>query len=223
MQKRNRGFRTGWGPVRGSLTVALWAFLIALGVTLLSTSLIELLNPFVAAVMLVLIVALGVLFDIIGLAAAASSETPFHALAAKKGFAAPQAISIVRNAEFVSSVCNDLVGDVCGTVSGAAALAIVFRLAVLQPSLDPDWLSVVTVSAVAAITVGGKAAGKGYALDRANVIVLRVAQVLASLQILSGRIASLFRRSGRRSGRRPDDGRQRPAEEVGPRGSGPRR
>lgn len=201
--------------MRGSLAVVFWTFLIALGVSLLSTTVIELLCPWIAASMLVLIVALGVLFDVVGLAAAAASETPFHAMAAKKGFAAPQAIAIVRNAEFVSSFCNDLVGDVCGTVSGAAALAVVFRLAVTRPALDPDWLSVLTVSAVAAITVGGKAAGKGYALDRANAIVLRVAQVLASLQVLPGKIAAVFRRGGRQA---PGEQR-RPAKGAGPRGS----
>jgi hypothetical protein len=221
LRKRAGGFRAGWGHIRGSLVVASWTFLIALGVTLFSTAVLTLLNPWIAAFVLVLIVAVGVVFDVIGLAAAAAVEAPFHAMAAKKGFAAGQAIAIVRNAEFVSSFCNDLVGDVCGTVSGAAALAIVFRLAILRPGLDPEWLSVLTVSAVAALTVGGKAAGKGYALDRANEIVFRVAEVLASLQ----RATRGLRRLLPRRAETPDRGRRRGqlAKEERPSGSRPRR
>lgn len=201
MQKRNRRFRTGWGPVRGSLLVAFWTFLIALAVALLSTAVLTYLNPWIAFVILILIVALGIVFDVIGLAAATAAEAPFHALAAKRGFAAAHALAIVRNAEFVSSFCNDLVGDVCGTVSGAAALAIVLRVATLRPPLGPDWLSALTVSAVAAVTVGGKAAGKGYALNRANAVVFGVAQVLASLESLPARFLDLFRPGRTQKGR----------------------
>lgn len=192
MQSRTRLFRGGWGPVRRSVVVALWTFVIALVVGFLSgAALIHL--PVVAALaLIILIVLLGIAFDIIGLAAATATEAPFHAKAAKRSHAAKQAVAIIRNAEFVSSLCNDLAGDVCGTVSGAAAAAIIFRLAVVRPGLDAGIASVLAVAVIAAITVGGKAAGKGYALDRSNDIIYRVALVVASLN----RWASRFRRPG---------------------------
>ena len=105
---------------------------------------------------------------------------------------------MVRNADFVSSFCNDLVGDICGTVSGAAAAAIVFRIVSGRASLDGDALSVLMVALVAALTVGGKAAGKGYALANANHIVHRVALVLAAGQRGAGAVRRVFGMSGTR-------------------------
>ncbi len=184
------------GPARGFVLVGFWTFFIALGVTLLSTAVIAYLPVPVALALILVIVAVGIIADMIGLAAAAAVEAPFHAMAAKKGYAARQAIAIVHHADFVSSICSDLIGDVCGTVSGAAAAAIVFRIAVAGFRVDRDLLSVLMVSAVAALTVGGKAAGKGYALDRANYIVYRVAVFLAGWQ----RTWSAVRRLGRGPG-----------------------
>jgi CBS domain containing-hemolysin-like protein len=184
LHRRSTLFRGGWGPARRSVVVALWTFVIALGVSILSGAALTFLPLIPAFALIMLIVLLGIVFDIIGLAAATATEAPLHARAAKRSAAAKQAIVIIRNAEFVSSVCNDLVGDVCGTVSGAAGAAIIFRLALIRPSIDQNVVSVITVALIAAMTVGGKAAGKGYALDRANDIIYRVALVMVSWQRL---------------------------------------
>lgn len=205
-------FRGGWGPVRRSVLVALWTFLIALLVGLFSGAALTFLPAVPAFALIVLIVLLGIGFDIIGLAAAAATEAPFHAKAAKRSPAASRAVAIVRNAEFVSSLCNDLVGDVCGTVSGAAAAAILFRLAAVRPGTESGVLSVVVVAAIAAITVGGKAAGKGYALDRANDIIYRVAMVLAGWDEMTARLrgaarARVLPSSRRKSGHAAKGGR----------------
>jgi CBS domain containing-hemolysin-like protein len=185
--------------------VAVWTFIIALAVSLLSGAALVYLPVIPALVLIVFIVLLGIAFDIIGLAAATATEAPFHARAAKRSLAARQAVTIVRNAEFVSSLCNDLVGDVCGTVSGAAVAAIVFRLATVRPGWDAGLTSVLAVAAIAALTVGGKAAGKGYALDRSNDIIYRVAVVLAGWRGLILRLRGAVqtrpqRLSGNKSG-----------------------
>ena len=72
----------------------------------------------------------GIVFDIIGVAVTATDESSFHSMAAKKVHGAAHAIRLVRHADRVSSFCNDVVGDICGTVSGAAAASIVFNLLV---------------------------------------------------------------------------------------------
>ena len=41
---------------------------------------------------------------------------------------ASEAISLLRNASHVSSFCNDVVGDICGIVSGTTAAVIVVQL-----------------------------------------------------------------------------------------------
>ncbi len=210
------------GPARRSLVMGISTFVIAFAVTLLSTSVSDILPLPVAALLILVIVAVGILFDMIGIAATAAKEAPLHAMAAKRTVGATQAIMIVRNADRVSNVCSDLVGDICGTVSGAAAAAIVFRMVTAGVPANEDLLSVVLISAVAAFTVGGKAAGKGYALDRANDIVFRVGALQAKWQ---GTIAATRRliRGGGRALNPAAQGRRSEGQEVDRGGRRPRR
>ena len=81
-----------------------------------------------AALILALFIALGILFDIIGVAVTAADPRPFHSMAAHREKGAKEALMLLRNAGRVSSVCNDVVGDICGIVSGTTAAVIVTRL-----------------------------------------------------------------------------------------------
>ena len=72
-----------------------------------------------ALLILALFIGLGILFDIIGVAVTAADPRPFHSMAAHKEKGAKEALKLLRNADRVSSVCNDVVGDICGIVSGA--------------------------------------------------------------------------------------------------------
>ena len=81
-----------------------------------------------ALLILALFIGLGILFDIIGVAVTAADPRPFHSMAAHKEKGAKEALKLLRNADRVSSVCNDVVGDICGIVSGATGAVIVARL-----------------------------------------------------------------------------------------------
>lgn len=67
---------------------------------------------------LLVIVLIGILFDIIGVAVTAADVKPFHSMAAHRVPGAQEALKLLRNAEKVSSFCNDVVGDICGIISG---------------------------------------------------------------------------------------------------------
>ncbi len=168
------------GIVLGSLT-----FILGVLVTLPSQTLMKRMGLEIAFPALLGIILVGVVADIVGVAVAVADETPFHAMAAKKKKGARQAIRLVRNADRVASVLNDIVGDIVGTVSGAAGAAIVLRLVAFS-SISESVLGMLTVGGIAALTVGGKAAGKGLAIYRANEITFRVAQLLYSLERLTG-------------------------------------
>ena len=71
-----------------------------------------------AFLILLVIVMVGIIFDIIGVAVTSADEKPFHSMAARKVPGSQEAIKLLRNAERVSSICNDVVGDICGVVSG---------------------------------------------------------------------------------------------------------
>ncbi|MFQ9126695.1 MAG: hypothetical protein ACLR4Z_07780 [Butyricicoccaceae bacterium] len=70
-----------------------------------------------------------------------------------------------RNAEKVSSICNDVVGDICGIISGATGALIVdtyhLRCDVRRLKVA---VSLLITGLVSALTIGGKAAGKGIAV-----------------------------------------------------------
>lgn len=142
----------------------------------------------VAFLILLVIILVGILFDIVGMAVASADEKPFHSMAAKKVPGAQEAIRLLRNAERVSSICNDVVGDICGVVSGSASATIAAQVI---RSFDFSWPQVATLlmSALAAgLTVGGKAVGKSIAIDSCTEIVHTVGRVIHAMsQVLHRR------------------------------------
>ena len=123
-----------------------------------------------AALILALFIALGILFDIIGVAVTAADPKPFHSMAAHKEKGAKEALMLLRNAGKVSSVCNDVVGDICGIVSGTTAAVIVTRL---QEAFDLRnvLVSVAVTAVISGLTIGGKALGKTFAIQRSTKVV----------------------------------------------------
>lgn len=148
---------------------------------------------------LLLVIITGILFDMIGVATALSKEKPFHAKAAKKLKGAAHSILIVRNADKVATFCNDVVGDICGTVSGALGAAIVFQIVAGKVYLNnyESVLSMVMTGFVAAITVGGKAAGKKAAMQDSEEIVFIVGRALSWLEKVTGINLLIFRRKSK--------------------------
>ncbi|NLY92261.1 MAG: hypothetical protein GX081_11745 [Firmicutes bacterium] len=142
----------------------------------------------VSVLVLLLVVFLGIVFDVIGTATTAASEKPFHAMARDRVAGAKRAIELVRKADQVANFCNDVVGDICGTVSGSISAALVIDFAVnYNLTSYRDLISLVVVGLISALTVGGKAAGKSLALKKSSLILLKVAFILEKIEVLSGR------------------------------------
>lgn len=135
-----------------------------------------------AVTVLVAFVLLGIVFDVIGVAVTAADPKPFHSMAAHREKGAKEALFLLRNAEKVSSFCNDVVGDICGIVSGSTAAAIVVRL---QNSLNTQsiLLSIAVTALISGLTIGGKAIGKRLALSRSTEVVFRTAKLLRIFHI----------------------------------------
>ena len=140
----------------------------------------------IAFVILLLIVLVGILFDMVGVAVASAEERPFHSMAARKVPGAAEAIKLLRNANRVSSICNDVIGDICGVVSGAASAAIAVQI-VAKVGLSNESLASLFMSAlVAGMTVGGKAVCKSFAMNSSTKIVFLTARVICWLRGLPG-------------------------------------
>lgn len=143
----------------------------------------------IAFIILLLIIFIGIIFDVIGMAVASAQEKPFHAMAARKVKGAKESIMLLRNAERVSSICNDVVGDICGVVSGSASATIAAQILANFTFSWPDVVSLMMSSLVAALTVGGKAIGKGFAVNSCTEIVYHAGQVIYFLR----NIGSVFK------------------------------
>ena len=147
-----------------------------------ATNLIADLNVIALSIVLLIVIFIGIIFDMIGVAALTSKKENFHAMASKKIKGSKEAISLLNNANMVATVCNDVVGDICGIVSGGfgAILAIStadgFDISIV--------LSTIIITAIiSALTVGGKAIGKIIAIKNADKIIFRVAKIKKMLSI----------------------------------------
>ncbi len=157
--KKNSNSRAGWIAIVFFSTIVISAF-----ITRLSDVLLEGSGIFAALAILLIIVFVGIAFDIVGVAVTAAEEQPLHSMASKRIPGAREAISLVQNADRVASICNDVVGDICGVVSGSASAVIAVRLMEDFILSWPSALKVAMSAIVAGLTVGGKAIGKGIAL-----------------------------------------------------------
>ena len=146
-------------------------------------------------VVLAAIVLLGILFDIIGMAVTAAEEKPFHSMASKRMPEAIIAIRLIRRAERVSSFCNDVVGDICGVVSGSASAVIAARvIADWQPNLD-NVGQLLMSALVAGLTVGGKAFGKSIAMNNATLIILSASKLIYAVKSVPKVLTRIFHRA----------------------------
>lgn len=170
-----------------ALLVAFFTFIIALLVSIGSEALMRAIKDiYISFILLLIIILLGIFFDVIGTAATATELAPFNARAAKRVFGAKQAVKVARNADAVANYCNDVIGDIAGTLSGAIGASIVFYLSGRFGALDTVLTGAIMTSLIASLTVGGKALGKSIAINNANEIIFRVAVVLAWWEDLTG-------------------------------------
>ena len=139
------------------------------------------------AVLLVIIL-IGILFDIIGVSVTAAEEKPFHSMAAKKVPEAREALKMLRRAERVSSFCNDVVGDICGVVSGSAAAVIAAKAITGMSPVLGSVVQLLLSAVVAGLTVGGKAFGKSIAMNNSTAILHAAAKVMYLVKSLPGRL-----------------------------------
>lgn len=135
----------------------------------------------VVIVLLAFLILSGILFDAIGVAVTSCDVAPVISMASRKVYGAKTALWLVKNSDTVSSVCNDIVGDIFSIISGACSAALVVKITM---NLEQTWqivLSIVVSAIVSAMTIGGKAFMKKIAIDNSKDFVMFVARFLAPI------------------------------------------
>ena len=176
-QKRERKKALRW-----VVTVFVVTMIVSGTISLVSDVVMERSSMAVAFLILLMIILVGIVFDIVGMAVASADEKPFHSMAARKVPGSQESIRLLRSAERVSSICCDVVGDICGVVSGSASATIAAQVVAKMEFSWPQVVSLLMSALVAGLTVGGKAVGKTVAINSCTEIVHTVGRFLYTLR-----------------------------------------
>jgi len=172
---------------RWAIRAVVWSVVLTVVFTLASSAVLEDAGYIIAALVLLIFVLIGILFDMIGVAVMAADERPFHAMAANKTPGAKEAIRLAKSADRVSSLCNDVVGDISGIISGTTMAVVIARL-VGDFSLSHLGVNLAISGLVVGLTIGGKALGKSVAIHNSTQIVLLVARLIYRVNWLFGKV-----------------------------------
>ncbi len=155
-------------------------FVLSIIFSYVSTNGVSNLSLVPALLILILVILIGVVFDIIGVAVTVANEEEFHAKATKKVKGSKDSIKLIKNAPKVANICADVIGDICGVLSGAISALVSLKIAnEIQLPFD---IQFVLSALVSAMTVSCKAFGKDIANKNSTVIVHNVGIVLNKLK-----------------------------------------
>lgn len=164
------------------LTVFILSFILSVIFSGISTAMTENFHTIILVLVILLVIGIGILFDMIGVAVLTCKESNLHAKAAKKMKGAKAAISLIKNSTKVSSVCNDVIGDICGIVSGSLGAALTLDIVGVFNASSVIITMIVTAT-ISSLTVGFKAIFKDIAEKNSDAIVYT-----------SGKILSIFKK-----------------------------
>ena len=160
------------------IKIVLISFIVALTFAIISETIIPNVNLIFGIIILILVIFLGVLFDMIGVAVTAADIVPFNSMASRKVKGAKLAIKLKKNADKVSSFCNDVFGDICGVISGSIGVIIADSLSKIV-NIDNLYLSLLVTATIASITIGAKAICKSFAINKSNIILYEFSKFIS--------------------------------------------
>ena len=164
--------------VKWILIVTMVAFLISLGFSFLSETIMPNTNVVVAIIIILLFILFGIVFDMIGIAITLADIKTFNSMATKRVKGAKVALKLIKNSEKASSFCNDVIGDICGIVSGSAGVALSVLLS-NKFNLNLFAITLTITAVIAGLTIGGKAIGKATAINKSTYILFEFSKVLS--------------------------------------------
>ncbi|MDO5393427.1 MAG: hypothetical protein Q4F33_02400 [Mycoplasmatota bacterium] len=164
--------------VKWIVKIVVMAFVISFSLSFVSQMTIPNLNIWIGILITLLFIVIGIIFDIIGVAVNSADEKVFHSMNARQVRGANVAVKFKKNADKVSSFCNDVIGDICGIISGAAATTIAACLANVM-KVDLLFVNLTIAAIVASLTIGGKAMGKSFAMNKSDIILYEFAKIVS--------------------------------------------
>ena len=183
--------------IKWFIQIFITTFILSMAFSYISNNGVTHLNIISSVIILIIVIAIGILFDIVGVAVTVAKEHEFHAKATKKVTGAKTSIKLIKNAAKVANICADVIGDICGVLSGSISALIAAKIAE-KTGVN---LQFVISASVAAITVGGKAIGKEIANRNSTQIVHYVGIVLNKIYKCVEKYVMIKRKKYLRMGR----------------------
>lgn len=162
--------------IKWFIQIFLTTFVLSIIISYLSTNGVSNLSLIPAILILLVVIFVGIFFDIVGVAVTVANEEEFHAKATKKVKGSKDSIKLIKNAPKVANICADVIGDICGVLSGAVSALIAAKIT-NEFGMDFN-LQFLLSALVSALTVGGKALGKEVANNKSTQIVHAVGIIL---------------------------------------------
>ena len=159
------------------ITVCLLSFFLSIIMSFTSETVIPKINIFFGIIVILIFIFISIVFDMIGVAITACEETPFHSMASKKVHGSHHSVKLIKNSDKLASICNDVIGDVCGVVSGSAGVLVASSIA-RKLNLNQSIVVLIITALIASITITGKAYGKSKAIKNSESITFKVGKIL---------------------------------------------
>ena len=159
------------------ITVCGLSFCLSIIMSLTSESLIPKINIVFGIIVILAFIFISIIFDMIGVAITAAEEKPFHSMASKKVKGSQHSVKLLKNSDKLASICNDVIGDVCGVVSGSAGVLVATSIS-NKFNLNVSFVILITTALIASLTITGKAFGKTTAIKNSESITFKVGKFI---------------------------------------------
>ena len=160
------------------IIVILVTFIVSFLMSYISNTAIPNINLFLGIIVTLFFVFLGILFDIIGVSVTSADEAVFHSMNSRKVKGANVAVIFKKNSSKVSNFCCDVIGDISGIISGASGMTIATIIA-LKYNYNVLLVNLLCASIISSLTIGGKALGKSFAINKSNIILYEFAKFIS--------------------------------------------
>lgn len=165
--------------IKWIITIIIIAFVISFSLSFIANSTIPNLSLIFGIIITLLFIFIGILFDIVGVSVTSADEAVFHSMASRKVKGANTAVKLKKSADKTSSFCCDVIGDICGVISGAAGTTI---CAILVTKYHTDLLftGLIVTAIISSLTIGGKAIGKSFAINKSDIILYEFSKFISN-------------------------------------------
>ena len=177
--KRKERIKKETVDLKWILTILVISFVISFCLSFIANITIPNLNFYFGCLVTLIFILIGILFDIVGVSVTSADEAVFHSMSSRKVKGANVAVKFKKNADKVSSFCCDVIGDICGVISGAAGTTIGVIL-INDMHFNALLTGLIITAVISSLTIGGKAIGKSFAINKSDIILYEFAKIISN-------------------------------------------